>query len=95
MTQERLTLRKIREILRLKEAGLSNRAIARACKISNSTVGGYLRRVQAAGLHWPLPEGLSEDELFQKLFPETGRGSTSGQPLPNWEEVRQELKKKG
>ncbi len=39
MTQERLTVRKIREILRLKEeAGLSNRAIARTCKISNSTV---------------------------------------------------------
>jgi hypothetical protein len=30
MAQERLTLRKIREILRLKDAGMSNRAIARA-----------------------------------------------------------------
>ena len=49
MAQERLTLRKIREILRLKEeAGLSNRAIARACKISNSTVGEYLRRAQTS-----------------------------------------------
>ncbi len=45
MSQERLTLRKIREILRLKEeVGLSNRAIARANNISNSTVGEYLRR---------------------------------------------------
>jgi response regulator of citrate/malate metabolism len=45
MVQERLTLRKIREILRLKEeTELSNRAIARTCKISNSTVGEYLRR---------------------------------------------------
>lgn len=95
MTQERLTLRKFREILRLKEAGLSNRAIARACKISNSTVGEYLRRAQAAGLQWPLPEGLSEDELFQKLFPETSREKTPERPLPNWETVREELKKKG
>lgn len=96
MTQERLTLRKIREILRLKEeAGLSNRAIARACKISNSTVGEYLRRAQAAGLHWPLPEGLSEDEIFQKLFPETSQGSAPERPLPDWETIRQELKKKG
>ena len=70
MTQERLTMRKIREILRLKhEAGLSNRAIAGACKISNSTVGEYLRRAKAAGISWPLPE-ISEDELIQKLFPE-------------------------
>ena len=39
MPQERLTVRKIKEILRLKyEAGLSNRVIAGACKVSNSTV---------------------------------------------------------
>lgn len=96
MVQERLTLRKIREILRLKEeAGLSNRAIARVCKISNSTVGEYLNRAQAAGLHWPLPEGLSEDELYQKLFPESSRENSLERPLPNWETVRQELKKKG
>ena len=45
MAQERLTVKKIKEIMRLKhEAGLSNRAIAGACKISNSTVGEYLRR---------------------------------------------------
>jgi transposase len=95
MAQERLTLRKIREILRLQEAGLSNRAIARACKISNSTVGEYLRRAQAAGLHWPLPEGLSEDVLFQKLFPSSGGENTPERPLPNWETVCEELKKKG
>ena len=39
MAQERFTLRKIREILRLKEeARLSNWIVARACKISNSNV---------------------------------------------------------
>jgi len=96
MTKERLTLRKIREILRLKEESkLSNRAIARACKISNSTVGEYLQRAEAAGLHWPLPEGLSEDELYQKLFPESSNESTPDRPLPEWEKVRKELKKKG
>ena len=96
MTQERLTLRKIHEILRLKEeAGLTNRAIARACKISNSTVGEYLHRAQAAGLHWPLPEALSEDELYQKLFPERSNESIPERPLPDWETVRKELKKKG
>ena len=50
MTQEKLSLRKIREILRLKyEVGLSNRAIARACCISNSTVGEYVVRARRAG----------------------------------------------
>ena len=55
MPQERLTVRKIKEILRLKyEAELSNRAIAAACKVSNSTVGEYLKRAEAAGISWPL-----------------------------------------
>jgi DNA-directed RNA polymerase specialized sigma24 family protein len=47
-------LRKIREIFRLKaEANLFNRAIARACKISNSTVSDYLRRAALARFSCP------------------------------------------
>jgi len=64
VSQERLSVRKIREVLRLHhEAGLSNRAIARVCKVSNSTVGQYLIRAAQAGLEWLPPEGLSEDDL--------------------------------
>jgi hypothetical protein len=90
MAHERLTLRKIREILRLKQAGLSNRAIARACQISNSTVGEYLHRAETAGLHWPLPEGLSEDELYQELSPETGRESALERPAPEGDAGKEE-----
>jgi len=65
MAQERLSMRKINEVLRLKwECGLSNRAIARSCSISHSTVSEYVRRANAAGLTWPLPETLDEDALF-------------------------------
>jgi transposase len=96
MSQERLTVRKIREIIRLKEeVGLSNRAIARACKISNSTVGDYLRRIQEAGLHWPLAEEINEEELTHKLFPEDKVAVEPVRPLPDWEEIRKELSKKG
>lgn len=95
MAQERLTMRKIREIIRLKyEAGLSARAIARACNISNSTVGEYLRRAKSAGIDWPLPP-ITEDELYQKLFPERVGSLEKSKPLPNWEEVRKELRQKG
>ncbi len=95
MTQDRLTMKKIKEILRLKhEAGLSNRAIAGACKISNSTVGEYLRRAQAAGISWPLGE-LSEDEIYQKMFGDPTPVPEKAKPLPDWEEVRKELRKKG
>jgi len=51
MAQERLTMKKIKEILRLKhEAGLSNRAIAGACKISNSTVASICVERRQLGL---------------------------------------------
>jgi IS30 family transposase len=50
MAQERLTMRKTSEVLRLKwECKLSNRAIARSCSISHSTVGEYLRRAKKPG----------------------------------------------
>ena len=79
MTQERLSLRTIREILRLKyENHLSNRAIARACRVSNSTVGDYLVRAERAGVKWPLAENCSETRLYQKLF--SGRKETGGIP---------------
>src|SRR4030043_1193436 len=95
VAQERLTMRKIREILRLKhEAGLSDRAIAGACKISNSTVGEYLRRAEAAGVGWPLGE-LNEADIYQKMFGEQTPMPEKTKPLPDWEEVRKELRKKG
>ena len=96
MAQERLTMRKIREILRLKyEAGLSNRAIGAACKVSNSTVGDYLRRAKTAGVSWPFPE-MGEGELYRSLFPERRQtGIEKQRPMPDWEEVRKELRQKG
>ena len=50
MAAERLPMRKLREIIRLKTAGLSGRAIARACGVSPATVGKHLGRITLAGL---------------------------------------------
>jgi len=82
MAQERLTVRKIREIIRLKvEAGLSDRAIAGASKVSNSTVGENLGRVKPAGLRWPSPD-LGEDELYRRIFPERNEELLNKYSLP-------------
>jgi len=96
MSQERLSMRKVSEILRLKnECHLSNRAIARSCRISHSTVGECLRRWAAASLGWPLPSGLSEADLERLLYPEEAEASGGMQkPLPDWKEVHEELKKR-
>jgi transposase len=56
MARTRLSMRKIREVLRLKASGLSYRAIARVCLIGKETVREYLGRAAEAGLTWPLPE---------------------------------------
>ena len=49
MAKRRLSMRKIREVLRLYGAGMSVRAIARSVKASPSTVGEYIRRAQVHG----------------------------------------------
>lgn len=96
MAQERLTMRKISEVLRLKwECGLSNRATARSCSISHSTVAETLRRAQEAGLSWPLPADMGEDTLYELLFPKTPQFSTRVIPCPDWSVVHTELHKKG
>ena len=95
MAQERLTMRKIREVLRLKwEHSLSNRAIARSCSISHSTVGEYVRRAKEAGLSWPLPKDLDEDRLFEILFPRPPDPGSRVIPCPDWSWVHAELRKK-
>ena len=57
MPTQRLSMRRIREVLRLRHQGLTERVIARMIGVSNGVVHGYLRRARLAGLTWPLPEG--------------------------------------
>jgi len=95
MAQERLTMRKIAEVLRLKgECNLSNRAIARSCSLSHSTVSEYLRRAEEAGLSWPLPADMGEDTLFELLFPKSPPTSSRVIPCPDWSVIHTELRKK-
>ena len=61
MPRPRLTMRKVREILRLAEGqGLSRRQVGRALGVPFTTVADHLRRAKEAGLSWPLPEGLDD-----------------------------------
>lgn len=95
MAQERLTMRKIREIMRLYyEKELSQRAVAQVCRVSHSTVKAYLERAEAAGLSWPLPEELSEDALYQRLYPEKPKVVSPEKVMPDWQQIRQELGRK-
>lgn len=88
-------MRKISEIMRQKfELRHSYRDIASSLNISISTVSDYLSRAKAAGIAWPLPAGITEQELHNKFFlPADNKKGL--RPLPNWDETHHELHKKG
>ena len=69
MPRKKLPMRKISEILRLRAAGKTKRPIAASVGVSRSTVHEYLARAKAAGVGWPLPEGMDEAALDIMLFP--------------------------
>ena len=88
----RLSMRKMREIYRLHfEAGLSQRAIARALLVSTTTVGDYLNRFESARLRWPLDPDVSEVDLEQLLFPGRECAAVAARPVPDWTQVQKEL----
>jgi len=93
MPAARLSMRKTREVLRLKyDRGLSNREIAHACSIARSTVGDYLERARKAGLEWPVD--LSDEEIDRLLFVKKELYPGATRPIPDWAEVQKELKRK-
>ncbi len=96
MANRRLSMRKTREILRLKyELKLSNRKIARSCSISPETVGKVLRRAEKAGITWPLPEKADNARLEEFLFGKQTLFSGAKRPLPDMEYIHRELRRKG
>jgi hypothetical protein len=92
MPRERLPMRKIEEVLRLRAAGMSPRLIAESTGAGKSTVYEYLARADASGICWPLPEGLDEAAVEAKLFPPPSAELANRRPVPNWREIHRELK---
>lgn len=58
-----------REILRLHSLGFNKTEIATSCKCARNTVAATLQRAANCGLKWPLPEGMSDKQLTERLFP--------------------------
>ena len=70
----------------------SHREIAGSLGIANSTVSDYARRASAAGLSWPLPEGLDDAALEAALFPPAPPSGVR-RPVPDWDRVHRELQR--
>lgn len=96
MPTERLSMRKIKQILQLHyESGLSRRAIATAVNTSYGSVANYLNRAEKAGIRWPLPDDMDERDLGRLLFPSQPAEGTRQFAEPDFPRVHQELKQKG
>lgn len=94
MPARRLSMRKTREILRLRWGlGLAARAVARSVRCSPSTVSDCVARAEVAGLSWPLPAELDDEQLEALLYRE--RGTAHGRPEPDYKHIHRELRRKG
>jgi len=88
-------MRKIREVLRLRLFHKKSiREISQSCSIGKSTVSDYVLRASAAGLSWPLPDKLNDEELERRLYSPPGPVERNRQ-VPDWSNVHKELRRKG
>src|SRR5262249_24998484 len=67
----------------------------RSLSVSRPPVAEYVRRAQAAGWSWPLPETLDEGTLERLLFPAAPAQRAGAPRVPDWSAVHRELKHKG
>ena len=89
MAKDRLSMRKFKEVLRLKfDHHLTNRKIAKSCAISHVTVGKYLDLAKRAGVTWPLPDDIDDSQLEQRLYAKAPRPAFCKPVMPSMEYLR-------
>jgi len=94
MPVSRITMRKIKEVLRLKlEANLSHAQIAAALGISKGVVTKYVGLAAIAGLDWSAIQSFDETTLERKLLAAPKKPPTFIQP--DYGRIHQELRRKG
>ena len=95
MPKERLSMRHIREVLRLHySVGMSQHTVARSLGLAQGTVSKYLNRTRRAGLTWPLPPELDDDvQLESRLYPPPSKLPSDERPQPDWAVMHRELRR--
>ena len=91
-----LTMRQIKQMLRLARDGVSSREIGRTLGIARSTVQDNLARASAAGLTWPLGPEVTDAVLEQRLFARAGvKQGMRRLPEPDWPCLVREMRRPG
>jgi transposase len=94
---ERLTMRKVREVLRLRfECGRSHAEIGASAGIGESTVGDYLRRARVAGLTWAEASTMSDADVETRIYRDAvGRNEPPARAPVDFAWVHRELSRVG
>ncbi len=92
MPSERVSMYRIREVLRLSAAGLTVRQVAAGARLSVGAVSKYLNAARASGVAWPVPQEWDDAELERRVY-----GEAACRPskfvMPACAAMHQELKR--
>jgi transposase len=98
MPRNHISMRKIKEILRLRfGCKCSYEEIAKSVGAGSTTVGECLNRAKKANINWPLPDGLTDEQLEISLYPSAQKAPLKPkdqQGKIDWIYIHQELKRK-
>ena len=93
MPTTRITMRKLRDVLRLRLfSGLSIREISRITKLSVGGIQKLLAQAAALELGWPLPDDLDDTQLARLFYPTADTRLSGRRQIPDWPVIHQELK---
>jgi hypothetical protein len=96
MPSRRLSMRQLREILRLRlTAQLSMRQIKDSLRLSLGAVQKVISQADVLGLDWAAIAQQDDQQLARLFYPTSDTRVSSVFQLPNWVDVHQELKRKG
>jgi hypothetical protein len=85
MPATRITMRKIRDVLRLRlSAELSIREISRSTKLSVGGIQKLLTKATALNLGWPLPDDLDDNQLANLFYPAADTRTSRRYQMPDW-----------
>ena len=89
--KRKLTMRHLRQLIRLNHEGVSAREIARTLGAARSTIQDGLNRAKASGLVWPLSSDLTDEVLEKQLYGRAGRKASRRLSEPDWAALAREL----
>ncbi|NCO19050.1 MAG: IS21 family transposase [Gammaproteobacteria bacterium] len=96
MAARRNTMRKIKDVLRLRlSGGLSIRQIRASTKISVGAIQKLLVRANELELTWPLPPELDEAALARLFYPAAHVENAGRFVVPDWPALHLDLKRPG